>query len=180
VLTFTGLPHLLHGEPNVTISMRPKCSPIDGDVRLFLIATPLTFFPRVLNLVFGSLLTEMNKPDALNGTAETTIRTLNVLEKNLAHFAGLACFTLAILIVVQVRSTSLRPFASYPRIVPSHRPFRKLYTDIQSFSPALFPSPLPFPLRKESLNPLQQLRIVNPRSSSLLFSLRFWHGTHTI
>ncbi|GAA5848812.1 hypothetical protein JCM5353_004256 [Sporobolomyces roseus] len=68
---------------------------------LFLIATPLTFFPRVLNLVFGSLLTEMNKPDTLEGTAETTIRTLNVLEKNLAHFAGLACFTLAILIVVQ-------------------------------------------------------------------------------
>lgn len=68
-----------------------------------MIATPLTFFPRVLNLVFGSLLTEMNKPDTLEGTAETTIRTLNVLEKNLAHFAGLACFTLAILIVVQVR-----------------------------------------------------------------------------
>ncbi|GAA5936464.1 uncharacterized protein JCM15063_001894 [Sporobolomyces koalae] len=68
---------------------------------LFLIATPLTFFPRILNLVFGSLLTEMNKPEALDGTAETTIRTLNVLEINLAHFAGLACFALGTLIVIQ-------------------------------------------------------------------------------
>ncbi|GAA5871246.1 hypothetical protein JCM16303_000693 [Sporobolomyces ruberrimus] len=74
---------------------------------LFLIATPLTFFPRVLNLVFGSLLTEMNKPDALTGTAETTIRTLNVLERNLAHFAGLACFALGTLVVVQSGSLPL-------------------------------------------------------------------------
>ncbi|GAA5848909.1 hypothetical protein JCM3766R1_000675 [Sporobolomyces carnicolor] len=69
---------------------------------LTLIAVPLTFFPRVLNLIFGSLLTEMNKPEALDGTApETTIRTLNALERSLAHFAGICCFALASLIVVQ-------------------------------------------------------------------------------
>ncbi|GAA5995768.1 hypothetical protein JCM5350_005785 [Sporobolomyces pararoseus] len=68
---------------------------------LFIIATPLTFFPRVLNLVFGSLLTEMNKPDALEGTAETTIRTLNALERSLAHFVGLTLFAFGTLIVVQ-------------------------------------------------------------------------------
>ncbi|GAA6012892.1 hypothetical protein JCM11491_006215 [Sporobolomyces phaffii] len=68
---------------------------------LFIIAIPLTFFPRVLNLVFGSLLTEMNKPDALEGTAETTIRTLNALERSLAHFVGLTLFAFGSLIVVQ-------------------------------------------------------------------------------
>ncbi|GAA5905790.1 uncharacterized protein JCM6883_002453 [Sporobolomyces salmoneus] len=69
---------------------------------LYLIAIPLTFFPRVLNLIFGSLLTEMNKPQALEGTApEATIRTLNALERSLAHFAGICCFALGSLIVIQ-------------------------------------------------------------------------------
>jgi len=73
--------------------------------RLFTIAIPLTFFPRVLNLVFGSLLTEMNKPEVLEGAAtaaETTIRTLNALERSLAHFVGLTLMAFGTLIVVQV------------------------------------------------------------------------------
>ena len=73
--------------------------------RLSLLATPLLFFPRILSLIFGSLLTVSGDPDG-EGKAEV-IRQLNVLERSLAGLTGLACLSLAMILIVQVRSSFL-------------------------------------------------------------------------
>jgi len=65
---------------------------------LALLATPLILFPRILSVVFASLLTAT--PEA-EGTPEL-IRQLNILERSLAGLAGISCLTLAAVLVVQV------------------------------------------------------------------------------
>lgn len=65
---------------------------------LGLLATPLILFPRILSVVFASLLTAT--PEA-EGTPEL-IRQLNILERSLAGLAGISCLTLAAVLVVQV------------------------------------------------------------------------------
>lgn len=68
--------------------------------RLAILSTPLLFFPRILSLIFGSLLTESGDPEG-EGKAEV-IRQLNVLERSLAGMTGLSCLTLAAVLIIQV------------------------------------------------------------------------------
>lgn len=67
---------------------------------LVTLATPLLLFPRILSLIFGSLLTVEGTGDEANGAA-AMIRQLNVLERTLAGLTGLSCVALAAIIVVQ-------------------------------------------------------------------------------
>ena len=72
-----------------------------------MLATPLLLFPRVLSLIFGSLLTESGDPDG-EGKAEV-IRQLNILERSLAGMTGLSCLTLAMMLVIQAGQKLLQP-----------------------------------------------------------------------
>ncbi|GAA6064513.1 hypothetical protein JCM10212_003117, partial [Sporobolomyces blumeae] len=95
---------------------------------LFTMAMPLTFFPRVLTLIFGSLLAEMGDSEAAEKPVGNVLRTLNVLEKNLAGLAGIACLTLAVLIVIQCGALPLTSSLSTTSAVASSSaaaPFRQ-------------------------------------------------------
>ncbi|ORY63796.1 hypothetical protein BCR35DRAFT_308748 [Leucosporidium creatinivorum] len=70
---------------------------------LSLLAAPLILFPRILSVVFASLLTAT--PEA-EGTPEL-IRQLNILERSLAGLAGISCLTLAAVLVVQTGALPL-------------------------------------------------------------------------
>lgn len=65
-------------------------------------AVPLLLFPRVLSLIFGTLLAEMGDPETHEKPGADVLRTLNILERSLAGLAGLSCFALAALLLVQV------------------------------------------------------------------------------
>ncbi|KAI5474552.1 hypothetical protein MNV49_003050 [Pseudohyphozyma bogoriensis] len=69
------------------------------------LAIPLLFFPRVLSLIFGALLTESGDPDG-EGKAEV-IRQLNVLERSLAGLTGMAVLSLAAILIVQTGAVPL-------------------------------------------------------------------------
>jgi hypothetical protein len=72
--------------------------------RLTLISTPLLFFPRILSVIFASLLIT----DAADGEVKNeVIRQLNVLERSMAGFAGFSCLAFAAVLVVQVSFRSL-------------------------------------------------------------------------
>lgn len=72
--------------------------------RLALLSIPLLAFPRVLSLVFGSLLAEMEDPDAPGKPTAHVVRTLNILETSLAGLAGMSMLALAGVLVIQVCS----------------------------------------------------------------------------
>lgn len=81
--------------------------------RLLALAIPLLFFPRLLSLIFGSLLTASGElassnegavAGLVNNQAPEVIRQLNVLERSLAGVTGLALSALAAMLVVQVSS----------------------------------------------------------------------------
>lgn len=94
--------------------------------RLFTLSIPLLFFPRILSLIFGSLLTATGEVAAVNAAsgagvaqqaaagaagvvnnvAPEIIRQLNVLERSLAGMTGLALSSLGAMLVVQVSSVS--------------------------------------------------------------------------
>ncbi|GAA6043612.1 hypothetical protein JCM8097_008287 [Rhodosporidiobolus ruineniae] len=74
---------------------------------LVILAVPLIAFPRVLSLVFGSLLAELGDPDAHDKPGADVLRTLNVLERSLAGLAGMSCLALAAVLVVQTGAIPL-------------------------------------------------------------------------
>ncbi|GAA5965086.1 hypothetical protein JCM21900_002980 [Sporobolomyces salmonicolor] len=91
------------------------------------IATPLVFFPRVLSLIFGTLLVEMEAPENADKPGADVLRTLNILERSLAALAGIACYALAVLIVVQTGALPLTSSLSASRSVAASSaaaPFR--------------------------------------------------------
>ncbi|BGP00132.1 hypothetical protein RTG_00088 [Rhodotorula toruloides ATCC 204091] len=84
---------------------------------LALLSIPLLAFPRVLSLVFGSLLAEMGDPDAPNKPTAHVVRTLNVLERSLAGLAGMALLALAGVLVIQTGALPLTTSISTTRDV---------------------------------------------------------------
>lgn len=79
--------------------------------RLAILATPLLLFPRILSLIFGSLLTVGEEGEE----AGQVIRQLNVLERTLAGTTGVSLLALALILVIQVRSYLFLYFlTSYP------------------------------------------------------------------
>ncbi|KAK4706061.1 hypothetical protein P7C70_g145, partial [Phenoliferia sp. Uapishka_3] len=86
------------------------------------LATPLLLFPRILSLIFGTLLTESGDPDG-EGKAEV-IRQLNVLERTLAGMTGFACLSMAALLIIQTGAVPLTASISSPNNKSADAPFR--------------------------------------------------------
>ncbi|BGP16886.1 hypothetical protein JCM10213_007331 [Rhodosporidiobolus nylandii] len=74
---------------------------------LTLLAFPLIFFPRILSLVFGSLLAETGDPEAHEKPGADVLRTLNILERSLAGLAGMSCLALAAILIIQTGALPL-------------------------------------------------------------------------
>ncbi|GJN91152.1 hypothetical protein Rhopal_004170-T1 [Rhodotorula paludigena] len=96
---------------------------------LTIMAVPLLLFPRVLSLIFGTLLAEMGDPETHEKPGADVLRTLNILERSLAGLAGLSCFALAALLLVQSGTipftgslTDSRDLASSPAAAPYRSP----------------------------------------------------------
>jgi len=89
---------------------------------LFVLATPLLFFPRVLSLIFGSLLTESGSPEG-EGAAEV-IRQLNVLERSLAGLTGFALAALGSILVIQTGAVPLTSSIASTGTASPDAPFR--------------------------------------------------------
>lgn len=75
--------------------------------RLASLSLPLLLFPRLLSVIFASLLTTDNAEQIAGEGGKVLIRELNVLERSMAGFAGLANLALGLVLVVQVSLVDL-------------------------------------------------------------------------